>query len=127
MTTTNRATRRATASKKKGGKTLTKTPANGKSNGFLTPKLSAAQKKGLRKIRDAITASKSRIADLEMEKARMLAALGQQNSVLQDRIKSALQGAGVDFEEGPQGSWAIDFDTMEVSFEAAPEPVTQPS
>lgn len=110
----NRVARRVATSKKGGPR---KAASNGKSNGSeAVPKLTPAQQKRLRKIKDSIEAVKCRIADLEMEKSRLMSGLSQQQANLQEAIKSAMQGAGVDFEEGPQGNWGIDLKTMQLSF-----------
>lgn len=125
----NRGSRRAAASKKKGGKHV-KT-ANGKSNGMpAIPKLSGPQQRRLRKIRDAMTATKCRVAELDMEKDRQKNILAAQMKNFQAAIQSAIQAAGVDLEESPPGQWVIDFDskTMDISFQPDPgAPVAQPA
>lgn len=114
---TNRKKRRAARSKKGSTKRSAKGSSNGAKALPAIPTLSASQKRRLRKLSESVNQLKQAIADLEMRKARALAALGAEQGKLQEAIRGAMQGAGIDFEEGPQGSWGLDLDTMEISFE----------
>lgn len=118
--TNNRATRRATTSKRVVGKTLDKRKRNG-ATGVVpaqnpTPNLSKTQRKRLTKMHADVILVERAVADLEYRKAQALAQLGQLRQQRQAAINEALASA-VELEALPPGKWNIDFDTWDVTFE----------
>jgi len=84
---------------------------NGISNNEPTMRLSSAQEGQLRKLRDTMVAVKSRIADIELEKAQLLGVLLERNKELQGACHGVIIGNGVDVKGGP---WRVNLETMTI-------------